>query len=72
MKYLLLSPIVGYYILRDMAALTRHGDLLRGLALFVLSAVVIILLCFSIELVKELSKVKKQIGNDAYEWMVQR
>lgn len=70
MKYLLLSPIVGYYILRDMAALTRHGDLVRGLALFTLSAVVIILMAFCIELIKELNRVKKQVGNSAYEWMV--
>ena len=70
MKYLLLSPIVGYYILRDMATLTRHGDLVRGLALFILSAFVMILLAICIELIKELNRVKKQVGNNAYDWMV--
>lgn len=71
MKYLLLSPIAGYYILRDMAMLTRHGDLVRGLALFVLSALVMILLAYCIELIKELTKVKKQLGS-AYDWMVNK
>lgn len=70
MKYLLLIPVAGYYLLRDMAALTRHGDLVRGLTLFILSAIVIILLAFCIELIKELNKVKMQVGNNAYEWMV--
>lgn len=70
MKYLLLSPIAGYYVLRDMAMLARHGDLVRGLALFVLSALVMILLAYCIELIKELNRVKKQVGNNAYEWMV--
>lgn len=74
MKYLLLTPIAsligGYYLLRDMATLLKHGELVRGLIIFILLSIVVILACVLINTVKELSRVRKQLGNNTYEWMV--
>lgn len=70
MKYLLLIPVAGYYLMRDMATLIKHEDLLRGLSLFILTALVGLLFCAWLNIARELNKVKKQIGNIAYEWMV--
>lgn len=76
MKYLLLTPIAsligGYYLLRDMVTLLNHGELLRGLILFILLSIAVMLGCFLVNAVKEINRVRKQVGNDAYEWMVNR
>ena len=70
MKYLLLIPVAGYYLMRDMAMLINHGDLVRGLALFVLTFLVLLLSAICLNVINELNKVKKQIGDSAYKWMV--
>jgi hypothetical protein len=73
-KYLLLTPIAsligGYYLLRDMATLLKHGELLRGLIIFILLSIAMMLGCFLVNAVKEINRVRKQVGSDAYEWMV--
>lgn len=72
MKYLLLIPVAGYYLLRDIATLIKHEDLLRGLSLFILTAFVLLFFCAWLNIARELCKVKKQVGSNAYEWMVNK
>lgn len=70
MKYLLASPIIFYYLMRDMATLLKHGELLRGLIIFILLSVVIMLACILMNTVQELKRVRKQVGANTYDWMV--
>lgn len=56
--------------MRDMATLLKHGELLRGLIIFILLSVVIMLACILMNTVQELKRVRKQVGANTYDWMV--
>lgn len=70
MKYVLLIPVIGYYILRDIAALANHGDLLRGLLLFLLLFLFLLFFSAWLNIARELSRVKKRVGNSTYDWLI--
>lgn len=70
MKYILLIPIIGYYILRDIAVFVKQGDLVRGLAIFILVFIAILFFAAWLNIARELSRVKKRVGDSAYDWLV--
>jgi len=69
MKYILLIPIVTYYIFRDMAVLLKHGELLRGLSIFILLFLFLLFFSAWLNVVREASRVRKQIGSGVYDWL---
>ena len=72
MKYLLLLPVAAYYLMRDMAMLIKHEDLLRGISLFVLTFLVGIFFSAWLNIAREQSKIRKKLGGNVYEWMANK
>lgn len=70
MKYILLLPIIGFYLVRDIATLLAHEDLVRGLALFILTFFTLLFFTAWLNIARELSKVRKQIGGKTFDWML--
>ncbi|HAV56589.1 MAG TPA: hypothetical protein DCX45_03505 [Acinetobacter junii] len=70
MKYILLIPIAGYYLIRDMHTLIMHDELIRGLSLFILLFLFLLFFSAWLNIARELTRVKKQIGSGTYDWLV--
>lgn len=69
MKYLLLLPILIYYIIRDLPTLLEHSELFKGLSLFVLLTLSLIFLTGWVNSFKSETRLRKKLGNKTYDWL---
>lgn len=70
MKYLfLLPPVIVFYIIRDMAILLKHQDLLRGISLLILLSLLGIFFCAWLDSVKRINRIIRKVGFKAYSWL---
>ena len=69
MKYILLLPILIYYIIRDLPTLLEHSELFKGLSLFVLLTFALIFLSGWIQSVRSETRLRKKLGDKTYDWL---
>lgn len=69
MKYLLLLPVLIYYIMRDFAAIIKHQEFYRGIAFIILTALAGIFFCAWLDIAKTQTRVRKKLGKNIYDWL---
>ena len=60
-KYLFISPLIAFYVLRDGATLIIHQDLLRGLTIVILTALTGLFFCLAFSLSRTADKQQAKI-----------
>lgn len=69
MKYLFLFLVPIYYIIRCIPALFEHHDLLKGLALIILTSTTGIFFTGWFFSFKSEMRLRKKLGNSIYNWL---
>jgi len=68
-KWIIISPVLIFYLLRDMAMLLKHQDLLRGMAILILVSLLGIFFTAWLQGAKREDKVRGRLGEETYEWI---
>jgi hypothetical protein len=68
-KWVIISPVLLFYLLRDMAMLLTHHDLMRGMTILILISLLGIFFTAWLQGAKREDRVKRRLGDETYEWI---
>jgi hypothetical protein len=68
-KWIIISPLLLFYLLRDMAMLLKHQDLVRGIAILILISLLGIFFTAWLQGAKREERMRRKLGDEAYEWI---
>jgi hypothetical protein len=68
-KWIVISPVMLFYLLRDMAMLLKHQDLLRGLSTLILVAMLGIFFTAWLQGARREDRARRRLGEETYEWL---
>lgn len=69
MKYLLLTPFLIYYIMRDLDTFIKQGELVRGLSIFILFFLFLLFFSAWLGEIKVRTHMRKKLGKNIYDWL---
>ena len=68
-KWIIISPLLLFYLLRDMAMLLKHQDLIRGISILILISLLGIFFTAWLQSAKREECLRKKLGDETYEWI---